>query len=138
MEMVVLRSFDNYISANIMLARLQDAGLPVSLQDEFTVTIDPILTNAIGGIKLIVRSDYAEKAQAFLDQIDAERLATAHCPKCGEFKIELVNKHAPTNVITALLTWLLGSYAIAPEKVYQCQHCKYESHNFPENTTPYN
>jgi len=138
MEIVVLRTFDNWFSANILLTRLKDSGIPATLLDEFTLTIDPILTNALGGIKLAVGSDYANDAMDMIEQFDKEKLESAYCPRCGEFKIELITKSSPRNVVTALLTWLLGNYAIAPEKVYQCQNCKYESHTIPDNTALYN
>ena len=35
MQTTVLKTFDNYFSANIMLARLQDVGINCFLKDEF-------------------------------------------------------------------------------------------------------
>lgn len=138
MELVVIRSFDNYISANIMLSRVRDAGIPAALLDELTVTIDPILSNAIGGIKLAVRADFVSRANEFLRLLEKERLATPQCPQCKSSQIELVAKQAPRNIFMVFLTWMLGSYAISPEKVYQCQQCGYESEKFPENISVYN
>ena len=51
---VQIRAFDNYLSAHIVLARLQDSGINCHLQDEHTITIDPLLGPALGGIKLMV------------------------------------------------------------------------------------
>ena len=53
----IVKTFDNYFNANIILTKLQAAGIECYLQDEFTVTIDPILSNAIGGIKLVVKKE---------------------------------------------------------------------------------
>jgi hypothetical protein len=55
MELVTIQSFDNFFSANIQLTRLRAVGIECYLKDEYTVTIDPLLSNAIGGIKLVVR-----------------------------------------------------------------------------------
>ncbi len=138
MQTVTLKSFDNYFSANILLTRLQAEGIHCFLKDEYTVTIDPILSNAIGGIKLDVAVEDAEKAMALLAVFDEAYLRSAECPKCHSNNIELVPKKDPGNMITAVLTWLFSSYAVAPEKVYQCQQCGYESTTLPENTTQYN
>ena len=138
MQTVTLKSFDNNFSANILLTRLQAEGIPCFLKDEYTVTIDPILSNAIGGIKLDVAVEDAEKAMALLAVFDEAYLRSAECPKCHSNNIELVPKKDPGNMITAVLTWLFSSYAVAPEKVYQCQQCGYESTTLPENTTQYN
>ena len=50
---VLLDSFANYIDAHIVLGRMQEENIQCWLKDENTVTLDPILTNAVGGIKLM-------------------------------------------------------------------------------------
>jgi hypothetical protein len=63
---VILTTFDNYISAHIALGRLKDDFINCYLQDEYTITIDPLLSNAIGGIKLMVAESQAERALEIL------------------------------------------------------------------------
>jgi len=48
------------------LGQLEEHGIKGYLQDEFSVTIDPILTNAIGGIKLIVSEHDVREATTVL------------------------------------------------------------------------
>jgi hypothetical protein len=133
MKTVTIKTFDNYFSANIILGRLQESGIPCYLKDEYTVTIDPILSNAIGGIKLVVNEADESDALKLLEQFNIDFLKTSVCPKCGGNNIELISKPGAGNFITAVLTWLFSSYAIAPEKVYQCQDCMYESESLPES-----
>ncbi|HEV7781971.1 MAG TPA: hypothetical protein VGO58_11940 [Chitinophagaceae bacterium] len=54
MRSVVLNSYSNYIEAHIAKGTLEEEGISSWLKDENTLTIDPILTNAVGGIKLMV------------------------------------------------------------------------------------
>jgi len=68
MQFINIRSFDNYIPAHIALGRLQEEYINCYLQDENTVTIDPLLTYAIGGIKLMVAKSQAERALSILDE----------------------------------------------------------------------
>jgi hypothetical protein len=138
METVTLKSFDNYFSANIILTKLQDAGINCYLKDEYTVTIDPILSNAIGGIKLTVNLDDVPIASKLLEQFEEEYLRSVECPQCNGNNISLISRPGTGNFITAILTWLFTSYAVAPEKIYQCQDCKYESETLPENKTDLN
>ncbi len=134
MQTTTLRTFDNYFSANILLTRLQSEGIHCYLKDENTVTIDPILSNAIGGIKLEVAADDYYKAADLLNQFDKEYLQSAQCTQChGRDFIEVPRKN-PGNYLTAILTWIFSSYAVAPEKVYQCRQCGYESKTLPEST----
>lgn len=138
MQTVILKTFDNYFSANITLTRLQDAGIHCYLKDEYTVTIDPILSNAIGGIKLAVDTADAAIAAKMLAQFDEEYTRSALCPACNKNEIMLVAKPGVTNFLTAMFTWLFSSYAVAAENIYQCQNCGYESKVLPENTAAYN
>ena len=138
MEMVTVRTFDNYFSANIILGRLREAGIDCYLKDEYTVTIDPILSNAIGGIKLNVYKEDEEMVTTILKEFDEEYLRSAVCPKCNTSNILLVPKQGAGNFITAIFTWLFSSYAVAPENIYQCQQCGYESKTLPEDVSEYN
>jgi hypothetical protein len=67
MNYVLLCSFDNYIPAHIAMGRLKEEFINCYLQDEYTVTIDPILSNAIGGIKLMVAETQAQRALDILN-----------------------------------------------------------------------
>ena len=138
MEMVTVRTFDNYFSANIMLGRLKEAGINCYLKDEYTVTIDPMLSNAIGGIKLNVNREDAEMVVGILKQFDDEYLRSVKCPKCSAHNILLVPKQGAGNFITTIFIWLFSNYAVSAENIYQCQQCGYESKTLPENTSEYN
>ena len=70
MSFVELCSFDNYITANITLGMLHEAGINCHLKDEFTVTIDPLLSPALGGIKIMVYAPQLQRASELLDQRD--------------------------------------------------------------------
>ncbi|MET0636332.1 MAG: DUF2007 domain-containing protein [Chitinophagaceae bacterium] len=66
MKFVLLASFDNYIDANIALGKLKDAYINCHLQDDHSVTLNPFLSNAIGGIKLMVAESQAGRASELL------------------------------------------------------------------------
>ena len=66
MNFVLLCSYNNYIDAHITMGRLEQENIRCHLQDEYTVTIDPFLSNAIGGIKLMVPAVQVERALQIL------------------------------------------------------------------------
>ncbi len=132
MELVTVNSFDNYFSANILLTRLQSEGIECYLKDENTVTIDPILSNAIGGIKLVVKKEDEERVAKLLRAYHIEYLLSATCPECGSNSFNHIAKPGVTNYLTAILTWLFSSYAVATEYVYQCGNCGYECETLPD------
>jgi hypothetical protein len=69
MQFVKLRAFDNYIPAHIAMGKLQQEYINCFLADENTVTIDPFLTLAVGGIKLMVAESQVERALQILNDI---------------------------------------------------------------------
>jgi len=133
MNFVTIRSFQNNFSAHLMLTKLRSGGITCFLKDEFTVTVDPILSNAIGGIKLIVKKDDEQEAIELLPIFDEAYMKSAVCPQCGKHTIERVAKNTTQNLVTILLSWLFGSYAVSAKNVYQCSTCKYESETLPES-----
>lgn len=51
-KIVVFETYYNPIEANIVKARLIDSGVQCFLSDENTITINPLYTQALGGVKL--------------------------------------------------------------------------------------
>lgn len=123
MEFTILETFSNYIDANLTLGRLESEGINCWLKDEYTATIDPILTNAIGGIKLMVSKDDFEKATEILNAIKEARRKNFACPFCGSHNIEYITSQKPINWLSSIFTWLLGSYAIGVKQIWHCFDC---------------
>lgn len=63
--------------AHAMRLHLEEAGIPVFLADEFTITMDWLLSNAIGGVKVQVPASFAEQALALLESFPASRAETS-------------------------------------------------------------
>lgn len=133
METAVLKSFDNYFSAHILLARLQDAGIQCYLFDEYTATIIPYIGNAIGSIKLVVNQQDREKAIELLQEFEKQAMENSLCPQCGSGNFILMPKQSTPNMLTAILTWLFSSYSISAKNIYQCTHCGFETETLPDN-----
>lgn len=124
MNFVLVQTYDNYVSAHIAMGRLEEDGINCWLKDENTVTIDPILSNAIGGIKLMVEATQAERAAAILKKIELRHKETIPCPKCGSHNVELVSTpRKASNWIMAVFGFLFTNYALSAEKVNHCFDC---------------
>ncbi|MFL5786954.1 MAG: DUF2007 domain-containing protein [Flavisolibacter sp.] len=139
MDFAILQIFDNYIDAHIVMGRLQEEGINCWLKDENTVTIDPILTNAVGGIKIMVPKDQLEKAIQFNQQFTRENKQKLSCPECHSHNIQLITTNRKAiNWLSAITSFFLGSYAIAPEKIYHCFNCNAEFKTPVEDITTSN
>ena len=124
MNFVQIRSFDNYIEANLVLGMLQEEGINCHLKDEHTITIDPLLSPAIGGMKLMVYESQVERAKEILAEAEKAYVKTIPCPRCGEKKLkvkEYVDK--PRNFLAALKAQLLMGQTAPVIKYYYCENC---------------
>ena len=130
MKFVPVWSYDNYVSAHIAMGRLEEDGFTCWLKDENTVTIDPILTNAVGGIKLMVAEADAQKAFDILKKLQQEHKALVPCPKCGSHNIEVVSTPRKiSNWLSAIIGFSFTNFALSVETVNHCFDCGNE---FPE------
>ncbi len=73
MNFIELCSFDNYITANIVLGMLQESGINCHLKDEYTVTIDPFLSPALGGMKIMVIEEQYERAAELIAETNGNK-----------------------------------------------------------------
>jgi predicted RNA-binding Zn-ribbon protein involved in translation (DUF1610 family) len=139
MDFVHVYTYNNYIDANIILGRLQSEGINCWLKDENIVTINPILINAAGGIKLMVTENDLQKAVELLSSFAAERKSRLSCPQCGSHNIEFVSTPRKAgNWFSVLIGVLFTSFAPPVEQVYHCFDCRHEFAKPAEKDNPEN
>ena len=136
MKFIIAQVYTNYIDANIILGRLQEEGINCWLNDENTVTIDPILTNAIGGIKLMVPESQAGRTFQLLKQFREEQKSIIKCSRCGSSNVELVTTpRKASNWLGAIFGFLSITLALSGDKVYHCFDCGFESEELEDEKT---
>lgn len=135
MSYIPIRSFDNYIYANILLSRLKEEGFDCYLKDENTITIDPLLSPAIGGMKLMIQEADIAQVTALLERIDVEYLATIPCPSCGRHALQRLTKTtSPKNFLSALAAQLFAGSTQQETRFYRCSYCGSRLDDLPEIT----
>ena len=124
MDFVILQSFTSYIDAHILQGRLEQEGIRCWLKDENTVTINPIWTTAVGGIKVMVARDDLQMALELLQHFTEERKSARSCPRCKSHDIEFISSpRKASNWFSALAGFFLGDLAVAAEKTWRCFNC---------------
>lgn len=68
-----IRSYDNYISANLILQQIEQAGIKAYLENEYSATINPFLSNSMGGIKLMVFTEQAARAIELVEELEGNK-----------------------------------------------------------------
>jgi hypothetical protein len=133
MDYVELRSFDNYIEANIVLNMLQHSGINCHLKDENIITIDPLLSPALGGMKLMVHHVHAERAWDLMDRAEQQYLKEIPCPVCKAHRLKAVSITREHKCkLAALVSMLLNGHSVEVSKIYRCGNCGYDFREIPK------
>jgi len=89
----IIGAFEFVADVQIIKGKLESEGIPVFLKDENTLNSDPLISNAIGGVKLQVYSKDKERALAIYNEIRAYSLDDNGnpivCPNCKAQKSEV-------------------------------------------------
>lgn len=119
-EFHTLGSFEFPADVQIIKGRLEAEGIPVFLKDENTINSDPLISGAIGGVKLQVYSTDKERAKAIYDAI--RNYATDNegnpvvCPNCKATKSETY--YSRNSIFYKLFPFF------EPKK-YKCAQCNF-------------
>ncbi|WP_166383589.1 MULTISPECIES: DUF2007 domain-containing protein [unclassified Polaribacter] len=87
----ILAVFEYSTEAHITKTKLDSEGFKTLLMDEKTIDTDPLVSNAIGGVKLLVHKDDFEKAATIYNEIRVyqkdENGNDIFCPNCNATQI---------------------------------------------------
>ncbi len=135
MDFVQLRTFDNYIEANIVMNMLQHASINCHLKDENIITIDPLLSPALGGMKLMVHHAHVPRAWDLMEEAERAYLKDIPCPICKahELKTVSITKNHRCK-LAALASMLLNGHSVEVTKIYRCHKCGYDFKQLPRQT----
>lgn len=127
--------FQYSAEAQIIKGRLEADGIQVFLFDNVTIDTDPMVSNAIGGVKLKVLSHQALEAEDILKSINKyssnDEGEVLNCPKCNGEKIEIFStiKDAKSffALIFAFITALfVSTLPLYTKHKYRCEDCNTE------------
>ena len=136
MDYVQIRTFDNYIEANIVLNMLQHESINCHLKDENIITIDPLLSPALGGMKLMVYHAHVPHAWDLMEEAERAYLKDIPCPVCKSHELKAVSITRNHRCkLAALASMLLNGHSVEVTKVYRCGKCGYDFRHLPSQIT---
>ena len=84
---IILDVFEYSTEAHVMKSKLDSEGIKTMLMDEKTIDTDPMISQAIGGVKLLVHKDDLDNAVEIYNVIRTyvkdEKGNSKTCPSCG-------------------------------------------------------
>ncbi|OYQ34449.1 hypothetical protein CHU92_11900 [Flavobacterium cyanobacteriorum] len=115
--------------ALIIKGKLQSEGIDVFMADNHTIDFDPLISNAIGGVKLFVRNVDAGKAKQILFAINRYSVDDSGnpviCPQCSSSQVDLVSTIKDLkSLFSFLFSLLLGLLPFYVKYKYCCNNCK--------------
>lgn len=128
-KFTLLRRFQYSSEAIIYQGKLESEGIEVYLRDNNIIDSNPLYSNAVGGVKLFVKTEDFEKANEILGEVSLYSVDDDNhplkCPECGTEQIEMETsidgiKSFLQVIIQGALAQLFSKYR------YKCQNCKTE------------
>lgn len=115
--------------AIIIQGRLEAEGIQTFLKDATTIDADPLVSNAIGGVKLQIFAEDEAKAKDVLNSISDFSLndqgKEIRCPNCNSTKIYYFSNITSVKSLAAFVVgFLFGSLPFYTKYDYRCQNCK--------------
>jgi hypothetical protein len=124
--LVTVATFSFPHEAHVAVARLEAVGIPVFIADEYTINMQWLYSNALGGVKVQVPAEFVAKSKEILQEdlsylLDEEfGKDMLQCPKCGSTDLFPYTKGKKPALIVFLL---LGFPLFFYKHGYKCRSC---------------
>ena len=144
-ELVTIATFSHPLEAYVRKTKLDANGLPSFVADDNTVALIWLLSNAIGGVKLQVRSSDVKQAQEILSdetqsvEDNFEEAGEAKCPNCQSMNIYPRRYNMSLIFGVWFLSWLLNPFFVGLDyggfplpflrRRWQCSECGHNWRN---------
>lgn len=126
-----IAEFQYATEAIICKGKLESEGIEVFIKDHHTINADPLLSKAIGGVRLLVKKEDYEKALKIVTEINEFSVdnqgKVLHCPYCGAGKIKMVNTIRDLkSLIAFVFSFIFLSLPLYSRFKYRCEICHSE------------
>lgn len=139
---VVIHTYTYPSEVFLLKTKLEEAGIPVFTFEEKTISVDPFLSQAIGGLKLrvpvqnetlareIVKQFYqslprTEEGNEAAEKANFEPVNT-WCPKCDSTQVFAEKTTTSKGIFAFLLALMLAIPWSFMKRRHRCFHCGYE------------
>lgn len=128
----IIARFTYPAEASIIKGKLESEGIVVDMLDYHTINTDPLVSDAIGGVKLVVKHKDVPRAKSILNAVSAYSLTDngtpVKCPQCNAEKTVFTTSVTSFKAFVAWFVGLvLGALPWHTKYEYRCSSC---NHNF--------
>jgi hypothetical protein len=133
MAMITIKTCYSEIDAHILKNMLEGEGIECILFDDNIVSINPLYSNAVGGIKLKIQEEDKDKAMNILVELAEKPFLNKNnevisCPTCQSQKLysNFNSMNDAKGVLAAITSVLLSAFPLYTKSVYRCKECEME------------
>jgi|SaaInl74LU_5_DNA_1037368.scaffolds.fasta_scaffold00033_36 predicted nucleic-acid-binding Zn-ribbon protein len=133
MNFITVATFQSSIEAYILKNHLEGAGITCFIFDEHIVDMNPLYSNAVGGVKVKVRQNDSTLANELIQELNKtpykdEKDHVVLCPNCGssEFYTDFNSMRNPGSILAVLTSFLFAVFPIYKKRVNRCKKCDTE------------
>ena len=125
-QRVVVGNAPQPLDASLLQMELEAHEISSEQEGEYTLAVDPILSNAIGGIRIVVDASNEARAREVLENYYGKRrededAQARTCPACGAQDAEWVRRPLWIALLIVLTLGLLS--LLYPWPRYACKAC---------------
>ena len=132
-DLVTVARYDSSICAHIVKAHLEGHGIVCFVFDANMVDLDPLLSNAVGGVKVKVREKDSEEALLILMELEEtpytdENDEVIACPNCGStsYYTHFNSMRNAKSILAFLVSAVVFVFPIYRKEVLRCKECDTE------------
>jgi Zn finger protein HypA/HybF involved in hydrogenase expression len=130
MGLITFKTFDNSMDAHILKIKLESEGITCFLFDEHIVSVNPLYSNLVGGIKLKINEEDLAHSKNIVFELEQTPYTTEDekvitCPKCESTHLQSGYKSMRSvgAVLSAIASFLFFIFPYYRKDVYKCLEC---------------
>lgn len=138
-DLVTVARYDSSIRAHIVKAHLEGHDMVCFVFDAHMIDLNPLVSNALGGVKIKVREKDAEEAIRLIQALEDAPYTDDNdeviaCPNCGStsYYTHFNSMRDARSIIAFLIAFWTFVFPIYRKRVLRCKECDTE---FDQETT---
>ena len=130
-KFTLLRRFQYSSEATIYQGKLESQGIEVFMRDNNIVDSNPLYSNAVGGVKMFVKTEDFDKANEILGDVSLYSVDDENqlmkCTECGAEKVDMVTSIKDWKSFFSFVMFIILYIApFSTKHKYKCESCNYE------------
>jgi len=117
-DLVTVTRVFNSLEAEMLRGCLVSEGIPATLGDAQTIQTDTLLTVALGGIRVMVPSSFAEAARQTVDAFERGELAIDELPADSEPALPEVESEATSSFRMSPAVWAVLAIVVVAVVIF--------------------